>query len=314
MTSTTLEENIAAAEEEFPHAAALVRRIQEAGPLIAGPLRWLLAERAERFWPQATHLAELSRLMDGSPVDSLTEYTVMYLKEQMHFDKTGRYSNDDFDEVRRNVYDNPDVMRSYYLEGLMLTHAFWPIHLDIHTFFSTQFVPRIPNAGEGLEVGFGHGLYLLEILTERPAAVTHSFDISPFSCEYATRLLRAGGLSEDRFTLSISDVRDSLPVDSGSQRWAVFAEVLEHIPNPKEALKELARVLIPGAPLFATTVLFSNAIDHITQFESSDQVRQMLNEAGFQVEEERVLAVADYVERAKDPTVDLAYVATRRKD
>ena len=41
-------------------------------------------------------LAELSELMSGSPGEALTEYTVMYLKEQMAFEKTGQYSNTDF--------------------------------------------------------------------------------------------------------------------------------------------------------------------------------------------------------------------------
>lgn len=310
-TQEAMEAAVAAAETDYPRAAALVRDVIAAGPLVSGPLKWLLRERPERFWPQAEHLATLSTRLEGSPVESLAEYTVMYLKEQMRFEKTGSYSNDDFDEVRRKVYDNPDVMRRFYLEGLMLTHAFWPIHLDIHAFFSSVFIPRVPDRGVGLEVGFGHGLYLLEILSERPGTTTRSFDISPFSCEYAARLLTIGGVASDRYELTLADVREPLPAEDGSQSWAVFAEVLEHIPNPAEALGELARILEPGAPLFATTVLFSNAIDHITQFESPEQVRGMLTDAGFEVVEERVLAVADYVPGSKDRTVDLAYVATR---
>jgi SAM-dependent methyltransferase len=306
------EAEIVAASTLYPTAAALVRELQRAGPLVAGPLGWLLRERRELFWRQAERVARLSLSLGGTPVESLAEYTVMYLKEQVRFDKTGRYSNDDFDDVRKNVYDNPDVMRRFYLEGLMLTHAFWPIHLDIHTLFSTAFVPRVPEQGSGLELGFGHGLYLLEILTERPSATTRSYDISQHSLDYAGRLLRAGGVAEGRFELCLADVREALPAEAASQKWAVFAEVLEHIPNPAEALAELARVLAPGAPLFATTVLFSNAIDHITQFESAEQVRGLLLDAGFDVVEEQVFAVSDYVPGSKDRTIDLAYVAERR--
>jgi len=304
---------VEAAAVRYPKAVALVQRVRQVGPLVAGSLDWLVRERPEAFWHRAEQLAELSQALEGTPVESLAEYTVMYLKEQLRFEKTGAYSNDDFDTVRSKVYDNPDVMRRFYLEGLMLTHAFWPIHLDIHTLFTSAFVPKVERDGVGLEVGFGHGLYLLEVLSARPGTRTASFDISPFSVEYAGRLLRASGISPERFTLSLADVREPLPPADGSQSWAVFAEVLEHIPNPAEALAELARVLRPGAPLFATTVLFSNAIDHITQFGSAEEVRGLLAGAGFDIAEERVFAVRDYVPGSKDRTVDLAYVAVRRR-
>jgi SAM-dependent methyltransferase len=312
MVDVRLDEQIGNAAPHYPAAVALVRDIQRAGPLIAGSLPWLIRERPERFWPQAEHVARLSAQLGGSPVESLAEYTVMYLKEQLRFEKTGKYASDDFDEIRSKVYDNPEVMRRFYLEGLMLTHAFWPIHLDIHALFSGSFLPRVPDGGEGLEVGFGHGLYLLEILTERPRTRTSSFDISPYSVEYATRLLTAGGVEPGRFDLALADVREPLPPPDASRSWAVFAEVLEHIPNPAEALRELWRVLAPGAPLFATTVLFSSAIDHITQFESAEQVEGLLSLAGFDIADKRAFAVKDYVAGSKDRTIDLAYVATRR--
>jgi ubiquinone/menaquinone biosynthesis C-methylase UbiE len=254
----------------------------------------------------------LSALLGGSPVESLAEYTVMYLKEQIRFEKTGQYASNDFDDVRRAVYENPEVMRRFYLEGLMLTHAFWPIHLDIHGMFTAAFLPRVSDGGVGLEVGFGHGLYLLEILTERPHTRTESYDISPYSLEYARRLLAVSGIPALRFELAIADVRERLPLADASRSWAVFAEVLEHIPNPKEALAELARVLAPGAPLFATTVLFSSAIDHITQFHSDAEVRGLLESAGFDITDARAFAVKDYVRSTNDRTIDLAYVAVRR--
>jgi SAM-dependent methyltransferase len=312
MTELSLDAQIDAAAEHHPAGAALVREVQKAGRLLAGSLPWLLRERGPRFWPQAEQVARLSQALGGAPIESLAEYTVMYLKEQQRFEKTGKYASDDFDEIRSKVYDNPDVMRRFYLEGLMLTHAFWPIHLDIHALFSAAFLPRVADAGVGLEVGFGHGLYLLEILSERPKTRTHSFDISPFSIEYARRLLEAGGVDSARFELALADVRQPLPAPDASRRWAVFAEVLEHIPNPAEALRELRRVLVPGAPLFATTVLFSSAIDHITQFESADQVERLLVDAGFQLVEKRAFAVKDYVPGSKDRTIDLAYVAVRQ--
>ena len=301
---------IAAAEADYPHGVALARQLLATGPLVSGSIPWLLRERSEAFWPMAERLADFSRRLEGSPVEALAEYTVMYLKEQMAFEKTGEYSNTDFDAVYKAVYDNPEVMRRFYLEGLMLTHAFWPIHLDIHLLFEQRFLPLV-SAGEGLEVGFGHGLYLADILKRHPGTRTRSFDISEHAREFAGRVLALEGIAPERYDLEPADVRQPLPVETSSQQWAVFAEVLEHIPDPQSALSELARCLAPGAPLFTTTVLNSNAIDHLYQFVDAAEVRGMLAEAGFEVLCEQVLAVKDYVPNSNDRTVDLAYVCRR---
>ncbi|MBL4844354.1 MAG: class I SAM-dependent methyltransferase [Planctomycetes bacterium] len=309
--SDAVEVAIEEAQERYPQGAELARKLCAVGPLVSGSIPWLLRERSEAFWPMADRLANLSRRLEGSPIESLAEYTVMYLKEQMTFERTGKYSNTDFDEVYKAVYDNPEVMRRFYLEGLMLTHAFWPIHLDIHLFFDEHFLPLVPPAGEGLEVGFGHGLYICDVLKRHPGARTRSFDISQHAREFATRVLQLEGIESDRFALEAADIRQPLPVEARSQEWAVFAEVLEHIPDPQAALHELSRVLAPGAPLFTTTVLNSNAIDHLHQFADAAEVRGMIAKAGFEVVEERVLAVKDYVSNSNDPTVDLAYVCRR---
>lgn len=306
-----LENAVSDARQRFPAAASMLSDFGRAGRLVLGPLQWLVENRGDKFWNRAEWLARLETQLQGSPVEALAEYTVMYLKEQVAFQQTGQYSNTDFDEVRKAVYDNPEVMERFYLEGLMLTHAFWPIHFDIHDFFSEVFVERVPTSGVGVEVGFGHGLYLLEVLSRRTGTRTRSFDISPYARAYAARVLQAGGVSRDRFELDLADVRSPLPLPDASQDWAVFAEVLEHIPDPRFALRELGRVLKPGAPLFATTVLDSNAIDHLYQFESAEAVRAMFGESGFHVEHERVLKVAEYGTNSSDKTVDLAYVCTR---
>ncbi len=297
----------------YPGAAELVGNLRSTmGRLITGPIDWLAQERGEGFWKQAEWLADLSRKMDGNPCESLAEYTVMILKEQIAFQATGEYSASDFDEVRRTVYDNPDVMRAFYLEGLMLTHAFWPIHYDIHTFFRDDFLSSVPEGSVGFELGYGHGLYLLEILCHRQGTSTTSFDISEHSQHYARRLLGVAGIAEDRFDLKLGDAREALDLEDSSQDWAVCAEVLEHIPDPRYALEQLARTLKGGALLFATTVLDSNAIDHLYQFADQEEVKALFAETGFEVVAERVLKVRDYFPKSSDPTVDLAYICRKR--
>jgi hypothetical protein len=98
-----------------------------------------------------------------------------------------------------------------------------------------------------------------------------------------------------------------LPVPAGELRWAIFAEIMEHIPDPLTSLRYLRAALAPDAPVFITTVLNSNAIDHLYLFTHFDQVRAMLKDAGFSIVAERELRVADYA-TAKDPSIDVVCV------
>jgi hypothetical protein len=193
-------------------------------------------------------------------------------------------------------------MEKFYLDGLMLTHAFWPIHMDIHRFFRDAFIARVPDDGVGAEFGFGHGLYLHDVLEARPHTRARGFDISKYAKTYAARLLHQGGIAADRYELGFADVREPLPAAPGEFRWAIFAEILEHIPDPFASLRFLRACMAPRAPVFVTTVLNTNAIDHLTLFTDVDQVRTMLREAGFAIVDECAIQVADYGDK-KDPSV-----------
>jgi len=292
----------------YPRTTKVIRTILERSPMfLRGQLTLLVTKRADEFWPTAEHLVTISEEIGGTPASSLIEYTIAYLKEQVRYLQTKEYAHSDFESARREVYDNPEVMEKFYLDGLMLTHAFWPIHLDIHGFFREEFISRVPDEGVGTEFGFGHGLYLHDVLHARPHTYARGYDISEFSKKYAEKLLRQGGISAERFELGFADVREPLPGKPGEFRWAIFAEIMEHIPDPLMSLRYLHASMAPGAPVFVTTVLNSNAIDHLYLFTHFDQVRAMLDQAGFKILAERELAVADYA-TAKDPSVDVVCV------
>ncbi|HEX3760832.1 MAG TPA: methyltransferase domain-containing protein [Kofleriaceae bacterium] len=297
----------------YPRTAHTIRTILERSPMfLRGQIALLVKDRAAEFWPEAERLITLAEAIGGSPAHSLIEYTVVYLKEQIRFLQTKEYAHSDFETARREVYDNPEVMEKFYLEGLMLTHAFWPIHLDIHAFFRDQFLARVPDAGTGAEFGFGHGLYLHDVLKARPGTRARGYDISEYSKAYAGKLLRHGGIAAERFELGFADVRQPLPARPGEFRWAIFAEIMEHIPDPLASLRFLCACMAPGAPVFVTTVLNSNAIDHLYLFTHTDQVDAMLREAGFEIVAHRAFKVADY-STAKDPSVDVVYVCVPRE-
>ena len=304
-----IETSVKAAAGEFPLAVAVIEDALRLSPtLIRSQLAYMIQNRSPGFWYRAEELIRLAKAIGGSPAESLIEYTLVYLKEQLRFLSSGQYSHDNFEDARKQVYDNPDVMEKFYLEGLMLTHAFWPIHFDIHDFFRGEFLPRVPDSGVGAEFGFGHGLYLLEVLNANAGTYALGYDISEFSRAYADKLLRHGGVPEDRYRLGAADVRDPLPANDGEYEWVIFAEVLEHIPDPLSSLRELRRCARRGGPIFVTTVVNSNALDHMWLFTSVEEVEQMLREAGVRIVASRTFAVDDYVSGNNDPTIDVACV------
>ncbi len=299
--------------DAHPRASAFIRELLERSPtLLKGQIALLIDRRGEAFWSEADRLLEISSNMGGSPASALIEYTVVYLKEQVRFLQTNEYAHADFETARSEVYDNPDVMDKFYLEGLFLSHAFWPIHFDIHEFFVEEFISRVPDSALGAEYGFGHGLYLHDILKARPGTKARGFDISPYSRKFAERLLLTEGIARDRFELSFADVRQTLEAANGEYSWVVFAEIMEHIPDPLFSLRELRRCMQPGAPIFITTVVDSNAIDHLYRFREPDEAREMVEQAGFNVAAEKLYRVADYAGNAKDPSIDLSYVGLAR--
>ncbi len=311
MSESPLLQTLAEAEAAYPAAARVIQEMYKLSPgALGSQIQYLIDRWGVNFWERAEYLSHLAESVGGKPAASIVEFTMEILRAQAMFMETRQYAQQDFETARREVYDNPEVMEGYYLEGLFLSHAFWPIHFDMHDYFLNSFLPLVPDEGEGVEIGFGHGLYLLEVLSVRKHTRARGFDISPYSLKYAGKILKAGGIDPERFDLGFADIRYPLEQPDNAFRWGVFAEILEHIPDPRAALEELRRLLVKGAPLFVTTVVDSNAMDHLYQFEDVKAIRQLMGEAGFRIVSEKVMRLPDYGKKeSRDPTVDVALVA-----
>lgn len=308
-----LSAQIDAAADQYPHAAQLCREIVELSPtLLVSQIEYLIRHKGERFWQEAERLDVICRAVGGTPAKSLIDYTVVYLKEQAKYLATKEYSHTTFDSAFEQVYDNPDVMQAYYLDGLMMSHAFWPIHFDIHDFFRKEFLSRVPETGEGAEFGFGHGLYLVDVLQHAQRSRALGYDISRFSLAYAAKVLEFAKIDASRYRLQLGNVCEPLPLKENSLAWAICAEVMEHIPDPQFSFTQMGKCVAPGSPFFITTVVQSNAIDHMFLFNDVKEVDDLLDKCGLKIVAQSSFRVADYARASRDPSIDVALVCVRK--
>jgi ubiquinone/menaquinone biosynthesis C-methylase UbiE len=103
-----------------------------------------------------------------------------------------------------------------------------------------------PPGSRVLEAGCGVGAQTITLAAQSPQAEITSLDISETSLELARQKIAAAGFTHVRFQQG--DIFD-LPFEPGSFDHVFVCFVLEHLPNPVEALLCLKRVLRPGGTI-----------------------------------------------------------------
>jgi SAM-dependent methyltransferase len=99
-----------------------------------------------------------------------------------------------------------------------------------------------------LDAACGNGRYSRFLLRHAdPDAHITAFDLSPNMLRRARRRL-----ASDRVTFAVADLT-RLPYTDGAFDAVVCGWVLEHLPDPRLGLRELARVLAPGGRMLLLT-------------------------------------------------------------
>jgi len=202
------------------------------------------------------------------------------LREQLYFQRHGRYRYSTFDEVAGSVYFNEDYMRKY-MHGLAITAYLWPNHRALHRYF----VDVIPtdDTGHYLEIGPGHGVFMMCAMRKSAYARFEGIDISPTSVEMTRSLLGSGFfgdfgnwaiVEQDFFT---SDMKDD------GYAAVVMGEVLEHVEDPGQFLSRIGAVSRDDAFIFITTPINAPAVDHIYLFDSVESIETLVSQAGLTV-------------------------------
>jgi 2-polyprenyl-3-methyl-5-hydroxy-6-metoxy-1,4-benzoquinol methylase len=237
----------------------------------------------------------------------------MILEEELEFRRCGSYRYATQAEVNERLYQDAGLM-ALYLDGLLLSQALWSNHITTSHFLVADFLPRLRRDGRCLEIGPGHGLLLTLLAGQVDEGAIEGWDISPTSVAQTEQCLARLGV-QGRVSLH---VRNLFACGDGPRFDAiVLSEILEHLENPKEALRHAGRLLDDGGLLFVNVPTNAPTLDHIHLFRTPDEAEALLNDAGFDVVARCLAPSSGYrLEKAlhHEATISCAFVARASVD
>ena len=274
---------------------------------IGPPVARLLGGNTGTVWQQAesiiTDLFAVSELTPKGVVGALRCYTKLRREAAQHLP---------FEQACEHIYD-----QSFYPLVTHFTFAF-----QSSAMARLRFVRRIAAAmafSEAIvvDLGCGSGVMLAEVLQAKAGWTGFGLDISRASVAYARRLAehkRVGRRSHFQ-RCNIAD----LPFVTGSVDLVIASEVIEHLPEPRAALTEIARVLAPGGFLVLTVPVESHTPAHMNSLTNEAEFNALCREAGLSVQslsskwhltfgdDPRHLFAVAQLDKGSEPAADSVY-------
>lgn len=245
-------------------------------------------------------------------VKGYVKFCVDHLRLQKRLEKDGHYLHNNFETVSNEVYNNTDLMNDYYLSGLFLSTLFWPNHLRMFLFFIDKFVKNIAKGGRCCEIGIGHGLLMSTLLKKRMDIKVLGVDISHSALVFTEKILMESRINKMNYDLKLCDVRNGIPSGDGVYDAVIFGEILEHLDNPNNVMREVVRIVKPGGILYITAAIYAANVDHIYLFESANDVKVLITNSGLKIKEELILPVYSY-NSATDKKIPINYACIAEK-
>jgi 2-polyprenyl-3-methyl-5-hydroxy-6-metoxy-1,4-benzoquinol methylase len=253
------------------HAAYLVKSFQARSPAML----------------QATEAAAgaVLKLIAGHEATFAADYrwTCDKLRdEELFFHREGRYRLSTFAEANAEVYSDHDYM-GHYVNGLLLTQLLWYNHVATFEMFLNEVLAKSEAPFDYLEVGPGHGLMVYFAAQSPLCRTLEAWDVSAVSLRETDAALKTLGLTKP-VSLVETDILQTKPPERAFD-LIVISEVLEHLEAPDVALRFLRGCIAEGGRIFINVPLNSPSPDHIYLFSSPDDVRALVEGAGFAIED-----------------------------
>jgi len=264
----------------------IVDKINIINPLHGKKLKRSIKKQDEYFFSASSEflnrysvlLEKENRTIDYA-IDCYLKMIADFNFEEIGFLETGKYSSSSFEEVNKRVYADPQIME-YYMHGLLLSQFLFTHHYDVLLYFNEIINKNKTTISNYLEVGGGHGLYISEAITRIGKSTSFDMvDISQSSLDIAKKMV-----DNENVNYILSDIFDYNP--SKKYDFITMGEVLEHVEDPIALLKKLGELLSDNGKLYITTPTNAPAIDHIYLFKNAKEIRQLINDGGFNIENE----------------------------
>ncbi len=309
--------------KKYPSSAKVFNSLMEQAPYLHPLVTSMLEIYGDRLLAQnEQRIQEIIDLSDkpdpiNNAICAFLEFSKEFLTRQQTFLKTGEYACTDFEAVHKEVYANSEYYRDIYVPALLMCFILSPNYYEFFNFFEQRFLPNLPSTGLIAEFGCGHGLYLGQSLKGKPARTGIGFDIAEEALKAATKLFNSYDIPQKNYSLDYADFREPLPLLSGTLDAAICCEVLEHLPQPQDLLKEIRRVLKPSGTALLSAAIRMESVDHLHLFESTQEVIELINSAGLTISEQRVVPLTkptefDTIEKRTalvgSPTMPLGFI------
>jgi 2-polyprenyl-3-methyl-5-hydroxy-6-metoxy-1,4-benzoquinol methylase len=236
-------------------------------------------------------------------LESFAQMSFDFLRLQSRFLRSGRYEAQSAKKLLDELYLDEERMKRYYLDGLLLTYAFWPNHIKLLEFFRNDFLTTIHNGARIMEIGIGHGLMCNMALSTLMNCHYTGLDISPSSLSYARGLWQANGIDLGSTVVEVADAVTWVPPAGADGVWdaVICCEVLEHVESPETVLEAIGRSLSKEGTAFITTVANVAAEDHIYLFRSIEEIRKLCVSCGLPVIKEASWALRGFEKSESRP-------------
>ena len=206
--------------------------------------------------------------------------------EELFFHRNGRYRLSTFEEANAEVYSNAAYMEKY-VDGLLFSQILWFNHATSCHFFLTTTPTLLKPGGRFLEIGPGHGLMTALALRDFGLTEAVAWDLSAVSIDQTRHALGLLGFENVQFA-----VQDIMDVEPGTHAFdlVVLSEILEHLEDPKAAMKKIHGAVKPGGLVFVNVPINSPSPDHLYLMESEDDARALVADTGFEIVSEAFFA------------------------
>lgn len=278
----------------------LMSRIREKSSLQARNVQKYLDEM------NSTEKEKLSRrihyfLETGEDYDSLAEgylnFCFYFMEERKYFVEHGSYRYSTYKEAE-GLYKDAAYMKNYMI-GLSLAVYLWSIQRESMRFFVDKCQKDSHTGGKYLEVGPGHGEYLVTAVENMSFDHYLAVDISRTAAEMTKEFVRYALRNNAEAMEKVSVLhKDFFSIKEEKFDGIVISEVLEHVENPKDFLLQTGRLAKPDTFIYLSTAVNSPFPDHLYHFRSKEEVHCLLKETGFKIVDE-IISTAEGISMEK---------------